>query len=122
MSETNKSLREVVSILQKSDIEATFLGIGPMSKVVIRATLELARDMEFPVMLIASRNQIDSDELGGGYVMGWNQKSFSEAVSKIADEVGFDGLLYLCRDHGGPWQRDNEKYAMLPAEEAMQMA
>ena len=117
-----KSLREIVSVMQEKDLKATFLGIGPMSEVVIRATLELARDQEFPVMLIASRNQIDSDELGGGYVMGWNQKSFSEAVGKIAGEAGFDGLLYLCRDHGGPWQRDNEKYGMLPAEEAMGMA
>ncbi|MFC1715257.1 class II D-tagatose-bisphosphate aldolase non-catalytic subunit [Candidatus Poribacteria bacterium] len=122
MSGTTRSLREIVSILQEKDLKATFLGIGPMSEVVIRATLELARDMEFPVMLIASRNQIDSDELGGGYVMGWNQKSFSEAVNRIAGEVGFDGLLYLCRDHGGPWQRDNERYGKLPAKEAMQAA
>lgn len=122
MSGTNKSLREIVSVLQEKNIKTTFLGIGPMSEVVIRATLELARDMEFPVMLIASRNQIDSDELGGGYVMGWNQKSFSEAVNRIAHEAGFDGLLYLCRDHGGPWQRDNEKNSKLPAEEAMRAA
>ncbi len=122
MARATKSLREIVSILQEKDLKATFLGIGPMSEVVIRATLELARDMEFPVMLIASRNQIDSDELGGGYVMGWNQKSFSEAVNRIAHEAGFDGLLYLCRDHGGPWQRDNERYGKLPANEAMRAA
>ena len=122
MPKTAKSLREIVSVLQEKELKATFLGIGPMSEVVIRATLELARDVEFPVMLIASRNQIDSDELGGGYVMGWNQKSFSEAVSKIAGEVGFQGSLYLCRDHGGPWQRDNERYSKLPAEEAMRAA
>lgn len=122
MSGVTKSLREIVSILQQKNIEASFLGIGPMSEVVIRATLELGRDAKFPVMLIASRNQIDSDELGGGYVMGWNQKSFSEAVNKIASDVNFDGLLYLCRDHGGPWQRDNEKNSKLPAEEAMRMA
>lgn len=122
MKKVKKSLREVVSVLQEKDLKTTFLGIGPMSEVVIRATLELARDMQFPVMLIASRNQIDLAELGGGYVMGWDQKSFSEAVGKIAGEVGFDGLLYLCRDHGGPWQRDKEKYDKLPAKEAMRIA
>ena len=122
MAKPVKSLREIVSVLQEKELKATFLGIGPMSEVVIRATLELARDVEFPVMLIASRNQIDLDELGGGYVMGWNQKSFSEAVSKIAAEVGYQGSLYLCRDHGGPWQRDNERYSKLPAEEAMRTA
>ena len=41
---------------------------------------------------------------------------------KIADQVGFDGLYYLCRDHGGPWQRDNERNAHLCEEEAMKLA
>ncbi len=117
-----KSLREVVSALHDKGLKGTLLGIGPMSEVVIRATLELGRDMKFPVILIASRNQIDLAELGGGYVMGWDQRAFSHAVRKIAGEVGFDGLLYMCRDHGGPWQRDNEKYDKLPAGEAMRRA
>ena len=73
MSVYSKSLREVVTILQQKDLKTTLLGIGPMSEIVIRATLELARDMQFPVMFIASRNQVDSIELGGGYVMGWGQ-------------------------------------------------
>jgi tagatose-1,6-bisphosphate aldolase non-catalytic subunit AgaZ/GatZ len=122
MSGASKSLREVVTILQEKDIKATLLGIGPMSEIVIRATLELARDMQFPVMFIASRNQVDSIELGGGYVMGWDQMSFSNAIHRIAKQVGFDGLLYLCRDHGGPWQRDNEKADKLTPENAMKKA
>jgi tagatose-1,6-bisphosphate aldolase non-catalytic subunit AgaZ/GatZ len=122
MSGASKSLREVVTILQEKDIKATLLGIGPMSEIVIRATLELARDMQFPVMFIASRNQVDSIELGGGYVMGWDQMSFSNAIHRIAKQVGFDGLLYLCRDHGGPWQRDNEKADKLTLENAMKKA
>ena len=122
MSGASKSLREVVTILQEKDIKATLLGIGPMSEIVIRATLELARDVQFPVMFIASRNQVDSIELGGGYVMGWDQMSFSNAIHRIAKQVGFDGLLYLCRDHGGPWQRDNEKADKLTPENAMKKA
>ena len=27
---------------------------------------------------------------------------------------------YLCRDHGGPWQRDEERRAKLPEKEAME--
>ena len=122
MSGSSKSLREVVTTLQEKDIKTTLLGIGPMSEIVIRATLELARDIQFPVMFIASRNQVDSIELGGGYVMGWDQMSFSNAIRRIAKQVGFDGLLYLCRDHGGPWQRDNEKADKLPLEDAMKKA
>lgn len=117
-----KSLCEMVRAMQEKDLKTTLLGIGPMSAVVLRATLELARDMGFPVILIASRNQIDLAELGGGYVMGWDQRAFSEAIHKSAGEVGFDGALYLCRDHGGPWQRDSEKYGKLLADEAMKIA
>jgi tagatose-1,6-bisphosphate aldolase non-catalytic subunit AgaZ/GatZ len=122
MSEFTKSLRHVVSLLQEKEIAVTLFGIGPMSEVVIRATLELGRDMDFPVMFIASRNQIDSAEFGGGYVMGWDQRDFSDAIRNIAQEIGFEGSLYLCRDHGGPWQRDKEKYDKLSPEEAMRIA
>lgn len=38
------------------------------------------------------------------------RKLFTKDIKKIADKVGFDGLYYLCRDHGGPWQRDKEKW------------
>lgn len=51
-------------------------------------------------MFIASRNQVDADELGGGYVNGWNQFSFIDAIKEVAKEVDFDGLYYVCRDHG----------------------
>jgi len=122
MSKYSKSLKEIVTILQQKDLKTTLLGIGPMSEIVIRATLELARDMQFPAMFIASRNQVDSTELGGGYVMGWDQMAFSESIHTIAEQAKFDGLLYLCRDHGGPWQRDNEKADKLPLEDAMKKA
>jgi D-tagatose-1,6-bisphosphate aldolase subunit GatZ/KbaZ len=110
MPKNHKSIREIVTKLQEKDI------------IVIRATLELARDEQFPVMFIASRNQVDSIELGGGYVMGWDQMAFSQAIRSIADQVAFKGMLYLCRDHGGPWQRDNEKNNKLPLKEAMDNA
>lgn len=40
---------------------------------------------------------------------------------EIADSIGFDGLSYFCRDHGGPWQRDKERNDKLPVEEAMRI-
>ena len=99
----------------------THIGIGPMSYNLLRAALELSKEKKFPLILIASRNQVDSDRFGGGYVCGFDQKRFVEATEKIADEIGFDGLCYFCRDHGGPWQRDKERADKLPTEEAMQI-
>jgi len=100
---------------------ATLLGIGPMSEYVIKASLELGKEKGFPLMFIASRNQIDSAGLGGGYVRGWDQTGFVRGIGAIASETGFDGLYYICRDHGGPWQRDNERNSKLPEEEAMEL-
>ena len=42
---------------------STLIGIGPMSPNLLQATFELARDCDFPPMFIASRNQVDLDEL-----------------------------------------------------------
>ncbi|MGO0883010.1 class II D-tagatose-bisphosphate aldolase non-catalytic subunit [Clostridioides difficile] len=107
--------------LQEEGKSATLLGIGPMSPNLLQASFELAKDDDFPLMFIASRNQVDADELGGGYVNGWNQETFMRDIKKIADEVGFDGLYYLCRDHGGPWQRDKERNDHLPVDKAMEL-
>ncbi len=101
---------------------STLIGIGPMSPNLLQATFELARDCDFPPMFIASRNQVDLDELGGGYVNGWDQFRFAADIKAAADAVGYEGDYYLCRDHGGPWQRDGERNAHLPEDEAMELA
>ena len=107
--------------LQETGDSATILGIGPMSKNCVQATLELSQEDDYPVMFIASRNQVDADELGGGYVNGWNQFTFAAAVEEVANSINYDNLYYLCRDHGGPWQRDKERNDHLPTEEAMEL-
>lgn len=108
--------------LQNSGNSGTLLGIGPMSENCVQATLELSSEYDFPVMFIASRNQVDKDEFGGGYVNGWNQHSFAKAVEEVASSINYDNLYYLCRDHGGPWQRDHERDNHLPEDEAMEIA
>ncbi|MGX7091154.1 class II D-tagatose-bisphosphate aldolase non-catalytic subunit [Hutsoniella sourekii] len=107
--------------LQKTGESATLLGIGPMSKNCVQAALELSMEDDYPVMFIASRNQVDLDELGGGYVNGWDQFRFAKAVEEVAKEIGYDNEYYLCRDHGGPWQRDKERNDHLPEDEAMEL-
>lgn len=119
---TIKQMMEASDRLKKQGKRFTHLGIGPMSENLLRAALELAKEKEFPLILIASRNQVDSDELGGGYVCGFDQKRFVQKTSEIADEIGFDGLCYFCRDHGGPWQRDKERNDRLPVDLAMEIA
>ena len=111
----------LLRLREKGD-PATLIGVGPMSSHLLQAVFELANELDFPPMFIASRNQVDCDEFGSGYVNGWDQKRFSADIAKAAEEAGYTGDYYLCRDHGGPWQRDEERNAHIPEEEAMARA
>ncbi len=83
---------------------ATLLGVGPMSKNVIDATIELSDKYKVPIILIASRRQIDSSDFGGGYVENWDTEKFSNYVKKKSKTKN----IILARDHGGPWQNNLE--------------
>lgn len=93
----------------------TLLGVGPMSKNCIDACCEIASN-KIPLMLIASRRQIDSQEFGGGYVENWTTGEFSNYVLKKNNQ------LILCRDHGGPWQNNLEIEKKLSLKDAMNSA
>jgi tagatose-1,6-bisphosphate aldolase non-catalytic subunit AgaZ/GatZ len=94
------------------------LGVGPMSKACVDSAIQISAKCKLPLMLIASRRQIDSEKMGGGYVNNWTTEEFASYVStRIADDK-----LWICRDHGGPWQNDKEKEASLSLEQAMESA
>jgi len=97
---------------------ATLLGVGPMSLNCTDAAIDLANQYEIPLMLIASRRQIDSEEFGGGYVNNWTTEKFSEYVIDRDKK----GKILLARDHGGPWQNEQEKDQELSLRRAMDSA
>ena len=96
----------------------TLLGVGPMSKNCVDAAIELSNDYEIPLMLIASRRQIEAEEFGGGYVNNWSTECFAEYVL----ENDRKGKIILARDHGGPWQSNFEKEQKLSLRNAMESA
>ena len=96
----------------------TLLCIGPMSKNCVDATIELADQYKSPLMLIASRRQIDSEQFGGGYVENWSTKQFSDYVRS----KDINKNIILARDHGGPWQNELEKSKNMNLKDAMQSA
>jgi tagatose-1,6-bisphosphate aldolase non-catalytic subunit AgaZ/GatZ len=104
------------SFLQKK--RCTLLGVGPMSLNCVDAAIELANEHEVPILLIASRRQIDSEEFDGGYVNNWTTDEFARYVID-ADKKG---KVILARDHGGPWQNTKEKDANLSLRRAMESA
>ena len=60
----------------------TLLGVGPMSLNVVDASIELSNKFNFPLMMIASRRQINSKDFGGGYVNKWDTELFSKYIKK----------------------------------------
>jgi tagatose-1,6-bisphosphate aldolase non-catalytic subunit AgaZ/GatZ len=96
----------------------TLLGVGPMSVNCVDAAIELANEYETPLLLIASRRQIDSEEFGGGYVNNWTTQEFAKYVIDRDQK----GKIYLARDHGGPWQNTKESAEKLSLRRAMDSA
>jgi hypothetical protein len=71
------------------------------------------------VELIASRRQIECKKLGKGYVNNWTTESFADFIGKMKAKYP-NNRVFVCRDHGGPWQGDGE--ASLPFDGAMARA
>jgi len=97
---------------------STLLGVGPMSVNCVDATIELANDYEIPIMLIASRRQIDAKEFNGGYVNNWTTEQFADYVINHDKK----GKVILARDHGGPWQNPIEIEKKLSLRRSMESA
>ena len=96
----------------------TLLGVGPMSVNCVDAAIDLANEHEVPILLIASRRQIDSEEFGGGYVNNWTTAEFARYVIDRDKK----GKVLLARDHGGPWQNTKEVSGNLSLRRAMESA
>lgn len=75
------------------------LGFGPMSTEITDILCQYTEEKNYPLMIIASRNQVDSQQ---GYVKTTSQ--LSEQVRKYSDKN-----ILLCRDHCGPYFADLDK-------------
>ena len=96
----------------------TLLGVGPMSVNCVDAAIELSDEHEVPLLLIASRRQIDSEAFGGGYVNNWTTERFAQYVIDRDKK----GKVLLARDHGGPWQNTKESNEKMSLRRAMESA
>jgi hypothetical protein len=96
----------------------TILGAGPMSVNCVDSIIELANQYNAPIILIASRRQIDSEQFSGGYVNNWTTSEFTKYVRN--KDKGRN--IILARDHGGPWQNYVEIEKKMNLNQAMRSA
>lgn len=92
-------------------IKNTFLGLGPMSLEIINSFNYFSLKYKKKIMLICSRNQIESNKLGKGYVNNFSTSQFADYIKKKKNK-----LLIMSRDHSGPYKRDGEKKSNLKTE------
>src|SRR2546430_14525501 len=93
-----------------------------MSRLVVEAAVEAGAREDAPLVFIPSRNQVESDRLGGGYVEGWDQRDLCHFVRRQVHAWQLQGHCFVGRDHGGPWQRDEEYHAGLDWDTALDSA
>ncbi|MEX1112064.1 MAG: hypothetical protein WEC84_01260 [Candidatus Andersenbacteria bacterium] len=72
------------------------LGIGPMSREIIEAVYSYSHTRNTPLMLIASKNQIDYDR---GYV--FKTSDYRQYLDQMKRQYS-GANVYICRDHCGP--------------------
>lgn len=81
------------------DLKKFKLGVGPMSPEVVDVCLEYSKVHDFPIMLIASRNQVDANN---GYSF-----TTKKLVDYIKSNINYDpARILICRDHCGPYYGD----------------
>jgi len=113
-----KPLKEVVRRLielRKQGRKMTLLAVCPNSSAVLEAAVQSAALHRSVMLFAATLNQVDRD---GGYT-GWTPESFVQEMQRLAARINWNGPLYPCLDHGGPWLKDNQAqfpYAKTEAE------
>lgn len=88
--------------LRNQGIQMTLLAVCPNSSAVLEAAVKAAAENNSIMLFAATLNQVDRD---GGYT-GWTQDQFVDEMRAFAAKYEWDGPLYPCLDHGGPWLKD----------------
>jgi len=111
----NELVRKIIRLRAEGIAQVALLAVCPNSEAVLEAAVKAAAANNAPMLFAATLNQVDRD---GGYT-GWTPAQFVEQMQCFAQKYEWDGPLYPCLDHGGPWLKDRHTLDGLSLEETM---
>ncbi len=115
MEPLNKLIQQIISLRQQNKAQITLFAACPNSVAVLEAAVLAAAKNNAPMLFAATLNQVDH---AGAYT-GWTPEQFVDQMRQFAGKYNWDGPLYPCLDHGGPWLKDKHTTAGLSLEETM---
>lgn len=108
-------IKQIINLRRSGQTQLTLLAVCPNSDVVLQAAVKSAKLFNIPMLLAATLNQVDRD---GGYT-GWTPQRFVTRLDEFCRLYHWQGPIYPCLDHGGPWLKDLHTQKKLRLEETM---
>ncbi len=108
-------IQRIIELRKNSNLLLTLLAVCPNSDAVLEAAIKTAADHRCLMLLAATLNQVDCD---GGYT-DWTSAAFMEKVHHYQQKYAWEGPVYACLDHGGPWLKDSHTLNKLSLVETM---
>ncbi len=115
MDTLNELIRKIIRLRKSGRAQITLLAVCPNSVAVLEAAIQVAAANNMPMLFAATLNQVDRD---GGYT-GWTPSQFVQKIRELAQKYRWEGPLYPCLDHGGPWLKDRHTLEGLSLDETM---
>jgi tagatose-1,6-bisphosphate aldolase non-catalytic subunit AgaZ/GatZ len=115
MKPLDEVIRRIIQLRQQG-ATITLLAVCPNSVAVLEAAVKVAAANRMPMLFAATLNQVDRE---GSYT-GWTPNRFAAELKDFARKYAWDGPLYPCLDHGGPWLKDLHTLAGLSLQETME--
>lgn len=115
MKHLNEIIRTLIDLRRAGKAQITLLAVCPNSTAVLEAAVKAASLNNSIMLFAATLNQVDLD---GGYT-GWTPVEFVRQMHNMAVKYAWDGPLYPCLDHGGPWLKDRHTLDHLSYEETI---
>ncbi len=116
MVDLDQIIKELITRNTQGQQPITLLAVCPNSEAVLEAAVKAAARNQSIMLFAATLNQVDFE---ASYT-GWTQADFVRQMQAYAHQYHWNGPLYPCLDHGGPWLKDLHTLAKLTYPETMQ--